>query len=249
MNSRKSTESQRGRAGLVEPGVDLAAIRLRLTKMTDRILMRLHDRAGFPLNLAIYRPGAIPIPNRPGMSLFDFAVEGLEAYHASLGRYDFPDQFPLGDPKGHGAAAVERPVAKNRERVEIPLRDDLVTFYTGEVLPRLCIDDDDPNSYGESAYADADLLALLNERVNVGRDVARSKIERDGSLLGLVDDPGALREQLQDREREARVIADAKTAAERYGLDPELAGSVFEWVIARTLTLEVEFLRLLPPSN
>jgi chorismate mutase len=213
--------------------------------MTDRILMRLHDRAGFPLNRAIYIPGRVPIPGRPETSLLDFAVEGLEAYHASLGRYDFPDQFPLGDPRARGVVSVQRPVAPVTSRVEIPLRDDLVQFYTGTVLTRLCEDEDDPNSYGESAYADADLLALLNERVNVGRDVARSKIERDPGLLAIADD-GELSVRLRDVAREERVIADAMSASERYGLDPTLAGSVFEWILARTLKLEVEFLRLIP---
>lgn len=230
----------------METPLDLSQLRLRLTKMTDRILMRLHDRAGFPLNRAIYEPGGVPIPGRPGMSLLDFAVEGLETYHASLGRYEFPDQFPLSGASRAAAISVQRPVNTVGGRVEIPLRDDLVRFYTGIVLPRLCADQDDPNSYGEAAYADADLLELLNERVNVGRDVARSKVEREPDLLALVADEEVLKERLRDRTREERVVADAMKAAERYSLDPALTASIFEWIIARTLTLEVQFLKRLP---
>ncbi|MGE0599691.1 MAG: chorismate mutase [Dehalococcoidia bacterium] len=230
----------------METALDLSLVRLRLTKMTDRLLMRLHDRAGFPLNRAIYQPGGVPIPGRPGMSLLDFAVEGLETYHASLGRYEFPDQFPLSEASRAAAIAVERPRFPVGGRVEIPLRDDLVGFYVGTVLPRLCEDRDDPNSYGEAAYADADLLELLNERVNVGRDVARSKVEREPDLMSILDDESALRERLRDRAREERVVAEARATAERYALDPDLAASVFEWIIDRTLTLEVQFLRLLP---
>jgi hypothetical protein len=40
---------------------DLSALRGRISNMTDRILMRMHDRASFPLNRAVYTPGAIPI--------------------------------------------------------------------------------------------------------------------------------------------------------------------------------------------
>jgi chorismate mutase len=215
---------------------DLTTVRLKLTKMTDRILMRLHDRAGFPLNRKVYEPGAIVIPGRSGLSLFDFAIEGLEAYHASLGRYEFPDQFAL--------SAAGRPRTEVATgKVEIALRDDLLTFYKEGVLPRLCEDADDPGCYGETAYCDADLLELLNERINVGRDIARAKVEREPDLLSFVADESRLSERLTDRERERLVIMGAREAAERYSLDPELAEYVFSWIIARTLKLEVEFLQ------
>ncbi len=220
--------------------LDLSTVRLRLTKMTDRILMRLHDRAGFPLNPKVYEPGAIPIPGRTGLSLFDFALEGLEAYHSSLGRYEFPDQYPL-SPAGRPRDAANRDASG--DKVEIALRDDLIAFYTREALPRLCAPGDDPGCYGETAYADADLIELLNERLNVGRDIALAKVQREPDLLRLPDE-AELRERLTDRERERLVIADAMRVAERYDLDPAVARFVFEWIISRTLTLEVEFLAL-----
>lgn len=229
---------------MTAPALDLSVVRLKLTKMTDRILMRLHDRAGFPLNRPVYRAGAIEIPSRPGISLFDFAIEGLEAYHASLGRYDFPDQFPLSAAGRSGGESPRRtPPAASTEKVEIALRGDLEAFYIREVLPRLCADQDDPNSYGETAYCDADLLELLNERINVGRDIALAKVQREPDLLQLLADDASLAERLTDRAREENVLADAATAAERYSLDPELARFVFRWIIDRTLALEVEYLK------
>lgn len=229
--------------------LDLSVVRLKLTKMTDRILMRLHDRAGFPLNRPVYQPGAIEIPARPGISLFDFAIEGLESYHASLGRYDFPDQFPLshaGQARPEGSRRVA-PAAAGK-KVEIALRADLERFYTGDVLPRLCEDADDPNCYGETAYCDADLLELLNERINVGRDIALAKVQREPDLLQLLADDESLAERLTDRVREEAVLDDAAIAAERYSLDPRLARFVFRWIIDRTLNLEVEYLKRLNPA-
>lgn len=226
-------------------GFDLEQVRSRLTKMTDRILMRLHDRAGFPLNPSVYQPGAIPIVARPDLSLFEFALEGLEAYHSSLGRYDFPDQYPL------SAAGRPRDAAGRQQRqpapadVDIPVRDDLLAFYTHDLLPRLCPTGDDPDCYGETAYVDADLVELLNERLNVGRLVALAKLQREPDLLDVPDDAG-LRERLTDRERETLVLRDVARVADRYGLDPTVARYVFEWIISRTLTLEVELLRGLP---
>lgn len=218
---------------------DLSALRQRLTKMTDRILMRLHDRAGFPLNRAVYEPGRSLVSSRPGVSLFDFSLEGLETYHASLGRYAFPDQYPLSD--------TPRPAASTR--VEIPLRAELVAFYTGEVLPRLCEPAEDPGCFGETAYVDADLVELLNERINVGRDIALAKVQREPDVWAIVSDEAALRASLIDEDRARLVVAEAAAAAERYGLDPALARFVFEWIVERTLTLEVEFLRRLSPAH
>lgn len=228
---------------MTAPPLDLSVVRLKLTKMTDRILMRLHDRAGFPLNRPVYQPGAIEIPSRPGISLFDFAIEGLESYHASLGRYDFPDQFPLSEAARPGAGPRRNAPAPSTEKVEIALRADLEVFYIKEVLPRLCADQDDPNSYGETAYCDADLLELLNERINVGRDIALAKVQREPDLLQLLADDASLAERLTDRAREENVLADAAKAAQRYDLDPALARFVFRWIIDRTLALEVEYLK------
>ena len=229
------------------PALDLSLVRLKLTKMTDRILMRLHDRAGFPLNRPVYEPGAIAIPSRPGVSLFAYAIEGLEAYHASLGRYDFPDQFPLSSAgKAAGETGWRAIPEAPASRVEIALRGDLEAFYIKDVLPRLCSDADDPNSYGETAYCDADLLELLNERINVGRDIALAKVQREPDLLDLLADDATLAERLTDRAREENVLADAATAAERYSLDPALARFVFRCIIDRTLALEVEYLQRLP---
>jgi chorismate mutase len=210
--------------------------------MTDRLLMRLHDRAGFPLNRPVYEPGGVPIPGRPDVSLFSFAIEGLEAYHASLGRFEHPDQFPLSEA---GRPRTPSP----DERVQIALREDLEAFYTGEVLPRLCEDAVDPGNFGETAYVDADLLELLNERIHIGRDIALAKVAREPDLWEIVRDEESLKERLTDKERERLVIEDAGLAAERYGLDRELSRFVFEWIISRTLHLEVEYLQRLTPTT
>ena len=221
---------------------ELSSVRQRLTKMTDRLLMRLHDRAGFPLNRPVYEPGGVPIPGRPDISLFSFAIEGLEAYHASLGRFEHPDQFPL--------SAAGRPRTPTPdERVQIALREDLEAFYTTQVLPRLCEDAVDPGSFGETAYVDADLLELLNERIHIGRDIALAKVAREPDLWEIVRDEERLSERLTDKVRERAVIDDAGTAAERYGLDRELSTFVFEWIIGRTLRLEVEYLQRLTPAG
>lgn len=224
---------------------DLGALRLHISKMNDRILMRLHDRAGFPLNRAVYTPDAIALPEHPGMSLLEFAILGLERYHASLGRYEYPDQFPLVT-EGLPRAAARRVVdGALPPPAAIAVRDQLIPWYVDSVLPALCTRSEDPATYGETAYVDADLLELINERINVGRGVALAKLERDPALRALAADAGALSQRLRDPDREADVLAAVAESARRYQLDEHLARDVFRWVIDRVLELEVAYVQRL----
>jgi monofunctional chorismate mutase len=224
---------------------DLSALRLHISKMNDRILMRLHDRAGFPLNAPVYRAGAIPLPEHPGMSLLEFAILGLERYHASLGRYEFPDQFPLVSEALPPAAAERVVAAAAPPHAAIAVRERLLPWYVDVVLPTLCDASEDTSTFGETAYVDADLLELLNERINVGRAVAMAKLESDPSIRDILDDANALTERLRDTRREDEVLAAVVEAATRYAVDPNLARAVFRWVIDRVLELEVVYLQQL----
>ena len=64
--------------------------------------------------------------------------------------------------------------------VPISTADGLLSFYRG-LLPDLCTPGSDPSSFGETAYVDADLLSLLNERVNV--HAARRRSEHQFVLI------------------------------------------------------------------
>lgn len=222
--------------------MDLTDVRVQLTKMTDRIIMRLHDRAGFPLNAPVYKRGAIAFGDGT-QSLLEFALVELERYHALLGRYEFPDQHPLMEFE-MPAPAIKRVIdAAPIPYVKIPLRDQLIPFYVETVLPRLCDAGEAPGAFGETAYVDADLLELLNERINLGRQVALSKIEREPRIRDLAQDGPALIEALRDSGREADVIAAVRKTAAGYAVDADLAESLFRWIIERTLDVEVAWLQ------
>ncbi len=224
----------------------LDVIRARLGKMTERILFRLADRAGFPLNAAVYEPGAVPIVGRAGVSFMEFAVEGLEAYHASLGRYEYPDQHALTRAARPNSAARREIGVPALPHVDIDLKDRLFRFYRDDVLPRLCAPEADPNTYGETAYLDADVLELIHERINLGRYVARAKFEttpqmRDPSLSAEL-----LIALLRDPAQEERILAGVRRDAQRYGVDVAVAERVFRWIIEQTIDVEVAYLRALP---
>lgn len=222
--------------------IHLDDLRIRLDQMTERIVSRIKDRSRFPLNSAVYEAGAVNIEDREDLSFLRFSLEGLEAYHASLGRFDYPDQHPVYT-QSPRTSPVARTIGTDPLReLEISIGEDLITFYTS-VLPLLCRGGADPNSYGETVYLDADLLQLLNERINIGRYVAQVKLDRDPSILELAHQDAELAAKLRDASREEELLASVRAVAGRYGVDVTLAQKVFRWVIDETIFVEVAYLR------
>ena len=229
--------------GTVRQGtaIDLGGLRVRLDQMTERIVSRLKDRSRFALNQAVYTPGAVEIAGRSGISFLDFSLEGLEAYHASLGRFDQPGQYPVfgvnlpSSPVRRGASS--KPDVNRRT---ISIRDNLLSFYLS-MLPSLCPPGDDPDNFGETVYVDADLLQLLHERINVGRYVAEAKVRVDPAVAASRDDAAALSTILRDSRREEALIAAVRATAERYELDPDVVERIFRWIIEETLRVEIAY--------
>jgi chorismate mutase len=224
--------------------MELTSIRTKIDRLNEQIVGRLKERSYFPLNKVVYQPDAIAIQGTQGVSFLDFALAGLETYHASLGRYGYPDQAPL-----HRDANTATPVQRVYSlpllpAVGLPQYDRLLRFYI-DLVPHLAAPGDDPQSYGETAYCDADIVVRLHERVNIGRLVAHVKAASDPVILTLVDQPDDLRAKLGDRRREESVIAAATRTAVKYDLDPDLIARVFRWLIDETLAVEVRFLQQL----
>lgn len=229
--------------------LQLDDLRLRLSRMTNRILFRMEERAHFPLNLPVYDPGAGLVAGTERISFLEFALRGLEAFHASLGRYEYPDQNPILRrqlPLSGAERLVQLPAIP---RVDIDLKEALFGFYTEKFLPELCEPGDDPNSYGETAYLDADLLELLHERINVGRYVARAKAQAEPGVWSIAPNARQLEEALRDRPQEERIMASVRDGATDYGLKPEVAELVFRWVIEQTIRVEVAWLQAQLPGK
>lgn len=222
--------------------VQLSDLRIKLNQMSEKVVSRLKDRSRFKFNGRVYIPDAIPIEGRGGISFLDFALEGLEAYHASLGRYAYPDQYPVfSNLLQKSPVRREIPLAPISP-VDIALRDELLRFYIG-ILPQLCERGEDPISYGETVYTDADILEHLHERINVGRYVAESKLQANPRIQDMVHDSTLLMAELRDAKREEDVINQAKARALTYELNPEVIGTVFRWVIDETLKVEIDYLQ------
>lgn len=227
---------------------DLAEVRIRLDQMTERILSRLKDRSRFPQNLAVYEPNAIPIEGRSGISLLDFSLEGLERYHGSLGRYSFPDQYPLFSGQEYESPVVRAIAKSETPKLQIALKDSLLAHY-GTIVRTICEPGEDSSTFGETVYIDADLLTLLHERINIGRHIAAAKYASNPKLADILDDPLAVNAALRDVPREEKLLVSVEASANRYDLDPAAARSVFQWIMKETLDLEVSYLQGLAAEN
>lgn len=227
---------------IIQPRVELSELRIKLDQMTERVVSLLKDRTRTPLNEAIYQEDAISIPGRSGISLFEFSVEGLEAYHASLGRYSYPGQFPILDSL-HPKSIVERLVNEPALReAKIDIKNDLFTFYKSFVK-KLCKPGDNPNQYGSTAHIDAQLVELIHERVNIGRYVSEAKVFKDPELYGLTNSPELLLGKLKDINREEALIGQARKIAQSYNLDENITEELFRWMIDKTLFIEIAYLQ------
>lgn len=222
--------------------IELGELRVKLDQMTERIVSRFKDRSRFPLNEVVYKPDGVPIVGRSGISLLQFAIEGLETYHASLGRYDYPDQYPvLG--LNLPATRVERIISRPPlPQLSINVSDDLLPFYQ-DLLSKHCSHGDDPNTYGETVYIDADLLQLIHERVNIGRYVAEVKANNDPTIFQSRTNYDVLLSKLKDRPREEALVSRAREVAQKYELNPELAEQAFRWMIDKTLDIEIAYVK------
>lgn len=228
--------------------IELGELRVKLDQMTERVVSRFKDRSRFPLNEAVYKPDGIPIAGRSGISLLQFAIEGLEIYHASLGRYDYPDQYPvlgINLPSTQVARVINRPPLP---RLSIDASNGLLPFYQ-QLLSKYCTQEDDPNTYGETAYVDADLLQLIHERVNIGRYVAEIKTHNDPTIFQARTDAGFLLSKLKDRPREEALVKKAREVAQRYELSPELTEHAFRWMIDKTLDIEIAYIHQVEPNR
>jgi len=225
----------------IELDLQLSDLRIKLDQMTERIVSRLKDRSRFKLNKAIYLADAIPIAGRKEISFLEFALEGLEQYHATLGRFNYPDQHPLVISDLPATPVIREKTDSPISKVQIDVRTDIISFYVA-LLPDLCQDAEDPPTFGETAYIDADLIELLNERINLGRYVAESKLQTDHTI-GEIQDPEILTIRLREYAREEQVLAKARESAQRYDLDPLVAEKLFSWIIQETIKVELAYLR------
>ncbi len=233
--------------------LELPELRIQLDQMTERIVSRFKDRSRFPLNEVVYRVDGVQITGHSGISLLQFAIEGMENYHASLGRYEYPEQVPMLGSNLPGSSIRRVVEPDSRQPKHLNFTEDMLVFYQGLLVKHLKPEDDkpvdDPKTYGETVYEDADLLQLMHARVNIGRKVAERKTTDDPDIFKVADDRVAVLAKLRDERREAVLLEKASGLAMDYNLNPNIVDEAFRWMIERTIDVEIDWIQQVSRMN
>ena len=222
--------------------LDLNELRIKLNQLTERLLSRIKDRSRYPLNYMVYKPGAIKIVSKNKLSFLEFAVEQKEKYYASLGRYNYPDQYPITkSPLPESSVDRFKPASPLAD-VDLAISGDILNYYL-DLLKKICLDKEDKEYFGETVDCDTEILELLNERINLGRFVAEFKIRQDENIKTVLNNSKDLLDKLTYPEREKQVISNALKIAEYYQLPLNVIKELFKWIIEQTKIVEVDYLQ------
>lgn len=232
MSPSPSPEPELDLAGTIRPGLDILA---------DEIVIALKKRTRFARNAPIYEPGLVRGDGT--RSLLEHALGEVERQHAALGRYTFATQDAFTDVAGIEPIIVREPPRSPVLPMPSRVGPRIVEFYRGWIASH-CAAGDVPASYGETVTADVVALLAIMERVNLGKPVAESKFrEHEAAIRASGGRREVMLEYIVRADREAAVLALAERLAARYELPAVAVRSVFEFMIATTVDIEVEYLR------
>lgn len=225
------------------PDLDLQkTIRPGLDILANEIVIGLKKRTRFAVNKPVYEPGLVV--GAPALSLLEYELSKIEQCHAELGRYSFAAQDAFTD------VSLVTPVI-SRQAPQSPLQEmasgaggRIISFYS-DWITRACPQGENQNTYGETVTADVSALLAIMERVNLGKLVAESKfLEMPDAFIATGGDRDAMLEFIVRKDREHKVIELAESLAQHYDLTPAHAVEVFQFMIALTVDIEVDYLRL-----
>ena len=227
----------------MHPQLDLnLSIRPGLDILANEIIIALKKRSRFPCNRAVYTQGLVL--GQPDTILLHHELGRVETIHAELGRYIFASQESFTDVSNVAPIIVRSAPDSPIEKMPSGMSEQVIEFYLSQ-LPTYCREGTDELSYGETVTADVNALLCILERINLGKFVAESK---------MADAPEAFKATRGEREpilalivkkdREGEVFALAERLADHYDLDPAWARAVFEWMVAATIEIEVDYVRM-----
>ena len=219
-------------AGSIRPGLDILA---------NEIVIALKKRTRFKVNQPVYEPGLMP--KHPGTSLLDYELAMVERQHAELGRFAFAEQDAFTD-----VSQVELIMDRTPDNAVaiMPSRaGDKIKHFYRQWINQACEDGIDDATYGQTVTSDINTLMSIMERVNLGKLVAESKFQ---SMPDEFRATGGDREQMLQyivrKDREVAVRQMAEDLAHEYGLAPNLAVDVFNFMIETTVDIEVDYLKM-----
>lgn len=186
------------------------------------------ERAQFPLNATIYKPGEIVIPNS-NLSLFDWILWESERLHSLVRRYQSPDEYPF------HPSALREPILQalhypailhpNDVNVNQKIKDS----YISRILPSICADREEKpeqqENYGSAATIDILALQALSRRIHFGKFVAEAKFQTETErFVRLIKEENrqGIDEAITNAAVEEQVLQRLRLKAKTYGTDPDV---------------------------
>ena len=212
----------------VKKALSLPHIRYQLIRLEDSVLFYIIERAQFPLNPTIYKPGAIPIKGSD-LSFCDWVLREQEILQSRIRRFQSPDEHPFFEDAMQDVILPPLEYPRVLWDNNVNLNADLKDAYVNQILPACC---DEParaeraeaqENYGSAATADVNCLQSLSRRIHFGKFVAESKYQSSPEtyipLIKACDRQG-IDDAITDAKVERKVIERVRMKADMYGADP-----------------------------
>ena len=214
-----------------DKALSLPHIRYQLIRLEDTVLYQLIERAQFPLNSAIYTPGALPIPNS-NLSFSDWVLREQEKLQSQIRRFQSPDEYPFFEDAMQPLILPPLEYPKILWENNVNVNEELKQRYINDILPQCCAKPqraeraavkEAQENYGSAATADVNCLQALSRRVHFGKFVAESKFQADPETfvrLIKAGDTEGIDAAITNAAVERQVLERLRRKAEMYGTDP-----------------------------
>lgn len=233
--------------------LNLENIRRVLIRQEETIIYALTERAQFKVNPLIYKGGAI-IASFEG-SFVDYLLLGTEKLHASVSRYESPDEHPFFDPLPE-SVLESLDIEETIRPVQVNINKKIKKIYEKEIVPAIC-DSGDDKQYGSSAVCDVNVLQAVSKRIHYGKFVAESKFLSDpDTFIPLIknNDSQGICRVITCEETEKRLLDRVEYKASMFGgeldeeredykIQPAFVRTIYQkWLIPLTKEVEIQYL-------
>ena len=210
--------------------LSLPHIRFQLIRLEDTVLFHIIERAQFPLNATIYKPGAIPIPGS-NLSLSDWVLREQEILQSRIRRFQSPDEYPFFEDAMQDLILPPLEYPQILWENDVNVNAELKQRYIESILPACCAKParaeraEAQENYGSAATADVNCLQSLSRRIHFGKFVAESKFQSDpATFVPLIKagDRQGIDDAITDAKVERKIFERVRMKAELFGADPAM---------------------------
>ena len=157
----------------------LDSVRSTLIRQEETIIFALIERAQYRRNKKIYdsRNSNLTNSNDDPISFLEWMFIETEKLHAKVRRYTSPEEHPffpdfLPSPI---LPALQYPEILKQETADINVNAEIMKWYIGGVIERLCEEGDD-EQHGSSVLCDITAMQAISRRIHFGKFVAGTSV-------------------------------------------------------------------------